>query len=133
MMRITGLAMLCVALAACGAQTPADSGAASSPAAGTSDTCHVDAARFCESVRNAPISLTGSGGGLSMSSRELQDSTTPTMWVHWPITAPGGTQVAEVQCYVNTRKRAVIYAKVLTEPSTAAGAKFLRDQGMCKD
>lgn len=119
-----------VALNACASQGP-------TTAAAYSGGCQVDALKICQQVRDKPIELGPITGYVLGSTRPespmLEQNVPVTMTVGVPIKGPDGSTIAEVSCFINTRHRSVVYARVTRTPQTEREIDYARNVGICSN
>jgi hypothetical protein len=107
------LSLLCLSLFAC-ADAKSVGPAASPPgAAGADATCRLNGALYCQHY------------GIQSGGPRMKG-------VYAPMLDSKGAVIAAVECYSNFDFTGVTYGKTLTEPTTLAAIKLLRDQGLCE-
>lgn len=111
-----------LALSACSSQ-----GAAT--VAAKSGGCQVDATKICQQVRDKPISM----AGYQTDNPMVEQNTPATMTVGVPINGPDGSVIAEVNCFINTRHRSVVYARGTKAPETERDVDYARSAGICSN
>jgi hypothetical protein len=90
--------------------------------------CKVDAAQVCAGVKGQEINM----AGMSADQRMVEQNSSATAEVHMPIHFPSGDPDLEVNCNINSRTQAVVYAEVLPGPALSdKDIDFLRGSGFC--
>jgi predicted small secreted protein len=94
--------------------------------------CRVDPARICNTIRNQPVDM--SGTGLQGDSKMVEQNSARTANITVPIKKPNGDEIFEIECGMNTLNQSVSWAQVKTGPPvTDDDAKFLRGAGYCSE
>ena len=125
------LLFVSTAIAAC-ASNSASSGGGGSNDVKVLNGCRVDPARICNSIRNQPVDM--SGTGLQGDSRMVEQNSARTANIVVPVKKPNGDEIFEVECGMNTLNQTVSWAHIKTGPPvTDDDAKFLRGAGYCSE
>jgi hypothetical protein len=93
----------------------------------TATICMIDAPQICAGLKDKPITL----GIERADQQKLEDNAPTTMAVDVPLPLPNGDTGAEVECFLNSHSRKVIYSRVTKFPQSEQAASYFKATGLC--